>query len=113
MSRFLILIHDDPAGRQEFLSPEEMQTAIQLFREWISRIAVKDKLMNLPGIWDLESCLIRQNPEFPKELDSEMRPSIGGMFLMKAGNYQEAAAIAKECPALQYGAVIEVRMAIE
>lgn len=113
MNKFLVLIHDDPQTGKNSLSPEESETATQFFREWISRIAVADKLLNLPGIWDLDSCFVKQNAQNPKEVVSEMKPSLGGMFLIKAKDYEEAAAIAKECPALRYGAVIEIRMAIE
>lgn len=112
-SEFLVLIHDNPESRPFFPSPEETQATAQLFREWIGRIAVRDKLINLPGIWDLESCIIKQDPDNPKELIAETGKSIGGLFLIKAKDYEEAVSIAKGCPALHYGAIIEVRMAIE
>jgi hypothetical protein len=38
--------------------------------------------------------------------------SIGGLFLIKAKDYDEAVEIAKGCPIIKYGAIVEVRMAI-
>jgi hypothetical protein len=42
----------------------------------------------------------------------EKKNAIGGLFLIKAKDYDEAVAIAKECPIIKYGAVVEVRQAI-
>ena len=38
--------------------------------------------------------------------------SIGGLFLIRANDFDEAVEIAKECPIIKYGAIVEVRMAI-
>jgi hypothetical protein len=35
--------------------------------------------------------------------------SIGGYFLIRAGDYQQAIAIARDCPHLKYGGTIEIR----
>lgn len=43
---------------------------------------------------------------------TEKHNSIGGLFLIKAKDYDEAVEIAKGCPIIQYGAVVEVRMAM-
>ncbi|MGH2664744.1 YciI family protein [Flavobacterium sp.] len=110
MNEFLILIHDDLATA---VLSEAIEASTQLFRDWIGSITVQDKFVNLPKIWDLESHIVRQNQEKPNELLTERRKSIGGLFLIKAKDYKEAVAIAKGCPALRYGAVIEIRMAIE
>ena len=40
---------------------------------------------------------------------AESRETIGGYFLLQVQSLDEATAIAKECPGLPYGAVVEVR----
>jgi hypothetical protein len=40
---------------------------------------------------------------------AESKEAIGGYFLLQVGSFDEALAIAKECPGLPYGAKIEVR----
>ena len=44
---------------------------------------------------------------------AESKEAIGGYFLLQAKSLDEAVAIAKECPGLAYGAVVEVRPVAE
>jgi hypothetical protein len=40
---------------------------------------------------------------------AEAKEEIGGYFLLHVANLDEAVAIAKQCPGLDYGAIVEVR----
>jgi len=40
---------------------------------------------------------------------AESKEAIGGYFLLRVNTFEEAVAIAKQCPGLSYGAVVEVR----
>ncbi|MEO8353949.1 MAG: YciI family protein, partial [Chthoniobacteraceae bacterium] len=39
----------------------------------------------------------------------ESKEAVGGYFLIRAGSFDEAVALARECPILEYGAAVEVR----
>ena len=44
---------------------------------------------------------------------AESKEAIGGYFLLRVNTLDEAVAIAKACPGLPYGAVVEVRQVAE
>ena len=44
---------------------------------------------------------------------AESKEAIGGYFLLRVKDRNEAAEIAKECPALKYGLTVEVRPVAE
>ena len=44
---------------------------------------------------------------------AESKEAIGGYFLLRVNTFEEAVAIAQQCPGLSYGAVVEVRQVAE
>jgi hypothetical protein len=44
---------------------------------------------------------------------AESKEAIGGYFLLQVGSFDEAVAIAQQCPGLAYGAKVEVRPVAE
>jgi len=44
---------------------------------------------------------------------AESKEAIGGYFLLRVNTFEEAVAVAKQCPGLPYGARIEVRQVAE
>ena len=44
---------------------------------------------------------------------AESKEAIGGYFLLRVNTFEEAVAIAKQCPGLRYGALVEVRQVAE
>jgi hypothetical protein len=40
---------------------------------------------------------------------AESKEAVGGYFLITAGSFDEAVAVAQECPTLEYGGHVEVR----
>jgi hypothetical protein len=44
---------------------------------------------------------------------AESKEAIGGYFLLRVDTFEEAVAVAKQCPGLPYGARIEVRQVAE
>ncbi|NBA87803.1 transcription initiation protein [Emticicia sp. CRIBPO] len=112
MNEFLIAIHRDLTSENASPSPEQMQAAIKPFQDWIGGIAAQNKLVAPPKRWDLGGRVVRQNNTVTNGPYAEIKESLGGLFLIRAESYEEAVEIAKGCPVLQYGAVVEVRMAI-
>jgi len=112
MNEFLIAIHRDLKSKDASPSPEQMQAAIKPFQDWIGSIAAQNKLVNPPKRWDLDGRVVKQNNTVTNGPYAEIKESIGGLFLIRANDYDEAVEIAKGCPILQWGAVVEVRMAI-
>jgi len=112
MQEFLLAIHRDLKSKDASPSPEQMQAAIKPFQEWIAAIAAEGKLVAAPRRWDLEGRVVKKDDTVLNGPYAEIKESIGGMFFIRANDYDEAVEIAKGCPVLQWGAVVELRMAL-
>jgi hypothetical protein len=111
MNEFLLVIHRDLKSKDASPSPEQMQAAIKPFQDWIGGIAAQNKLVGPPKRWDGDGRVIKQNTVINGPY-AEIKESIGGLFLIRAEDYDDAVEIAKDCPILQWGATVEVRMAV-
>jgi len=112
MNEFLIIIHRDMTSRDASPSPEQMQAAIKPFQDWIGGIAAQNKLAQPPKRWDGGGRVVKHNNTVTNGPYAEIKESIGGVIMIKAEDYDDAVEIAKGCPILQWGAVVEVRMAV-
>lgn len=111
MNEFLIAIHRDLTSKNPKPSPEQMKSALKPYQDWIAGIAAQNKLVAPPKRWDVDGRFI-QKDSISTGPYAENNVSIGGLFLVKANDYNEAVEIAKACPIIQYGATVEVRQAI-
>lgn len=112
MQEFLIAIHRDLTSKNPMPSPEQMKAALKPYQDWIAGIAAADKLVAPVKRWDVDGRVVTGAGTVHEGPYAEKKQSIGGLFLIKAKDYEEAVEIAKGCPIIQYGAVVEVRMAI-
>jgi len=111
MNQFLIVIHRDIKSKDASPTPAQMQQAIKPFQDWIGGIAAQNKLVVAPMRWDLDGRVVKHNSVINGPY-AEIKESVGGVFVVKADNYDEAVEMAKGCPIIQWGASVEVRMAI-
>ena len=107
MSKFLLLLHQDPSGMQR-ISPEEMQKAVEKYMAWTKKPFTVDskRLAPEPGR------VIRANAGKPRVADgpySETKEVLGGFYLIEAENYDDAVQKSLDHPHLEYGGTIEVR----
>ena len=95
------------------LSPEEMQTVAGQWMAWFQRL--KDQGRAIAGSpLEREGRVVTGNGRVVSDGPfAESKETIGGYFLLKVNTLDEAVAIAKECPGLPYGAVVEVRPVAE
>lgn len=112
MNEYLLVIHRDLTSKDASPSPQQMQEAIKPFQDWIGSIAAQNKLVAPPKRWDLGGKVVKQDNIVTNGPYAEIKESIGGMFLIRANDYDEAVEIAKGCPILKWGAVVELRMAV-
>jgi hypothetical protein len=115
MQEFLVVIHRDITTASPVPTPDQMKEAMKPYQEWIAGIAAKDKLVSPVKRWDVDGRVIKHvktKDHISSGPYAEGKESIGGLFLIKANDYEEAVEIAKGCPIIKYGAIVEVRMAI-
>ncbi len=111
MSSFLLLLYDNPAGWQN-VTPEEMQKVIGEYVGWSEKLAKEGKIEGGYKLKDEGGRVVRLAGKQASVVDgpySETKEVIGGVYLIKAKDYNEAVEIVKTCPHLKYGPKIEVR----
>jgi len=115
MNEYLLVIHRDLTSEQPRPTNEQMQSALKPYQHWVATIADQNKLVAPPKRWDTGGRVIQANASGLAISDGPFAKndsSIGGLFLVKADTYEDAVELAKACPIIQYGAVVEVRLAI-
>ena len=92
------------------LSPEEMQTAMNHMKAWFERLTNQGKLKAAQPL-EREGKIVsgKKGRIVADGPFAESKEAIGGYFLLQVSSLDEAVAIAKDCPGLEYGAKVEVR----
>ncbi|MCC6699645.1 MAG: hypothetical protein IT365_28730 [Candidatus Hydrogenedentes bacterium] len=96
------------------MSPDDIQRFMGLFTDWCDRLADQGKVVSSHPLAH-EGKLIsgkggRTVADGPF---AESKEAVGGFFLLEVDSAEEAMAIAKASPVLEYGGSIEVRPVIQ
>jgi hypothetical protein len=111
MARFMLLLHDNP-GNGADASPEEIQAIIGEYVAWRRGIESSGKLVGGEKLADEGGRDLSLADGELRVVDgpfSEAKEVVGGYFTIEAADYDEAIAIASDCPHLKYGSRIELR----
>lgn len=111
MPSYLLALYDDPASFAEF-TPEEMQACIAEYTAWASSLEERGLLVASDKLRDGSGRVMRRNGDDVRVIDgpySETNEVLGGFFVVRADDYDQAVALARECPHLTYGGTIELR----
>jgi hypothetical protein len=96
------------------LSPEEMQKVASQWMAWFNRLTAQGKATAGNPLEREGRIVSGKNGRVVADGPfAESKEAIGGYFLLQVPNLDEAVAIAKECPGLPYGSVVEVRPVAE
>jgi hypothetical protein len=96
------------------LSPEEIQTVMSEFMNWLDCLGREGKLK--AGQPLANTGKVVSGPKGRTVADgpfAESKEAIGGYFLLEVADMDEAVAIAQQCPILRYGPMLEVRPVAE
>ena len=109
MSQFMLFIRNGEEPPE--LSPEQIQQAIQRFSAWARTLREQGKLVAAEKLKDNEGLLLRtRNGQIVVDGPfAETKETIGGYFIVEAGNLDEAVELTRECPALSSGGIVELR----
>jgi len=111
-NEYLLLFRGDEWYNQ--LSPEELQQAISQFKAWFDRLTEEGKLKAAqPLVREGKIVSGKQGRVVADGPFAESKEAIGGYFLLAANSLDEAIAVAKSAPSLEYGTQIEVRPVAE
>jgi hypothetical protein len=109
MKEFLLVFRNDYKKRQGAPSPEEMQSEMKLWMDWIGGIAAQERLVSPGHPLTSDGRVVRAGKVITDGPYTEIKELMGGYTIVKAGNIDEAAALADGCPILSQGGNVEVR----
>jgi hypothetical protein len=107
MAQFMLILHDKP-GQFASLSPEEIQKVIEKYGAWRQKLTADSTLVNGRKLTDEGGKRLNSSGGKVSVVDgpyAESKEVVGGFFIIRAKDYDEAAEIAKGCPHLQYGRI--------
>jgi len=96
------------------LSPAQLQKVVSDWMSWFERLKEEGKCLGghpLEGEGKIVSG--KQGRTIADGPFAESKEAIGGYFYLQVVDENEAIEIAKQCPGLEYGAVVEVRSVAE
>ncbi len=92
------------------LSPEEVQNVMTQWKAWFDRLSEQGKLKaGQPLEREGKTVSGKKGRVVADGPFAESKEAIGGYFLLQVDTLDEAVAIAKDCPGLEHGAIVEVR----
>lgn len=110
MPNYLLLLHADE-GRFQGHSPEDLQGMFMRYRKWREELIAKKLFAGGNKLRDASGRVMKQSGGKVMVTDgpyAETREILGGYFMITAADYEQAVAIARGCPHLDYG-TIEIR----
>lgn len=92
------------------LSPEQIQDVVNHMKAWFDRLSAEGKLKaGQPLIPEGKIVAQRKGQKLADGPFAESKEAIAGYFLLQVISLDEAVMLAKDYPALEYGATVEVR----
>lgn len=112
MAEFMLFVRGGDATVE--LTPEEMQARLQRYIDWSAKLRAEGRNRGGNEL-GADGATLRGAP--PSTIVdgpyTESKESIGGYFIIEAADNAEAIEIAKGCPALLHGGVVELRAIID
>ena len=113
MNQYILLLHYTEAAEAAFaaLPQEDRRAAIAKYKAFAEQLRQQDRLIAADGLQDTGKTIRKTHGSItvtdgPYILAKEM---VGGFYLFKASNLEEATEIAQNCPALETGGTVELR----
>ncbi|GGN04104.1 hypothetical protein GCM10010967_43740 [Dyadobacter beijingensis] len=111
MDEFLLVFRRDFTDRENQPSPDELQEHFKKWHTWYEKMAAEDRIV-LRRKWDWEGLVVDSRKTVLNGPYAEIKESIGGMVIIRAASYEEAAEIALGVPVLEVGGNVEIRKAL-
>lgn len=114
MPQYMLISHHSGEVPEGFeMTPEMIQAVIQKYNDWIAKIAQSGHLVSLNKLKDGDfgrhltgfgdKQVVTDGPY------AETKEVIGGYWIIAAASYDEAVAVSRDCPTLEFGGHLEIR----
>jgi hypothetical protein len=91
------------------LSPAQLQKVVSDWMAWFERLKADGKCTGGHPLEEAGKLVSGKQRTVADGPFAESKEAIGGYFYLTAVNEKEAIEIAKQCPGLEFGSVVEVR----
>lgn len=107
MRQFMLILQENP---QEFANatPDEIQRIIERYSAWSEALSARGRLVDGIKLQDEGGRVMSRAGGRTRVADgayAEAKEVIGGVFIIRAENYDEAVALAEDCPHLEHGTI--------
>jgi hypothetical protein len=102
MAKFMLILHNAP-GVWRNLSPEEMQRKVEKYQAWVAKFRSSSRLVSSEKLGEEGGKLLSLRNGRVNIVDgpySEAKEVVGGYFLFRAADYEEAIELTRDCPFL-------------
>jgi len=92
------------------LSPAQLQKVVSDWMAWFERLKAEGKCSGGQPLEEQGKVVSGRNGHIVADGPfAESKEAVGGYFYLQVADENEAIEIARQCPGLEYGAVVEVR----
>ncbi|MBK7038580.1 MAG: transcription initiation protein [Chitinophagales bacterium] len=109
MKEFLLVFRRDASVNEPPMSPEQIQTMMKPWQDWIGSIAAQNKLVTAGNRLTPDGAVIKPNNVITNGPFVEIKEAIGRYTIIKCETMEEAVELSKNCPILFNGGSVEVR----
>ena len=107
MAKFMLILHNTP-GIWRDLSPEEIQRKVEKYQAWINKIRSSGRHVSSEKLGEEGGKVLSVQKGRLNTVDgpySETKEVVGGYFVLRAANYDEAIELTRDCPFLEDGRI--------
>ena len=107
---YLLLIRDAPPETYDALPAEERLQGMRRWNDWVEGMERSGRLERADPLESAGRVVGGTRGEHVVDGPfAEAKEMVGGYFLVRSADLDEATAMARECPSLGYGMTIEIR----
>lgn len=111
MAKFMLMLFDNPSDYAS-MTPQQMQDLIKEYGRWAGQMGQEGKLLGGEKLSEEGGKILRGKGSKAVLTDgpyAETKEVLGGYFTIQADSYDEAVAIARTCPHINYGCATHIR----
>ncbi len=107
MAKFMLILNTTPDALRN-LSPEVIQQKVEKYQNWINKIRSSGRYVSSEKLGEEGGKLLSRQGGRVHVVDgpySEAKEVVGGYFVFRAANYEEAIELTRDCPFLEDGRI--------
>src|SRR6516162_1776935 len=107
MPKFMLILQNNPSESRN-VSPEEMQRKVEKYQSWVDQIRASGRFVSSEKLGEEGGKVLAVQKGRLHITDgpySEAKEVVGGFFVFRAANYEEAIELTRDCPFLEDGKI--------